>query len=237
MNMKKFFGLLAVAFLCVGIMGCAKEEEQVEVEAIYVTKDNVDAYLVKLGAYEGLTVSAQKQVLTDALVEYYAEVYYMQQASRTPGMTDVSGNVLPFTDENVKKLGHDAYTDVNEFMLFSRDTVDEYLEYLYENEVVSGMIDQIEKTSVFAEISEGLLVPMREAVKEDYAETAAKYENMSSERYLSLAGTSLDEEAMKYLKKELIYVKIAKENGIETENREFMNEEVFNLLFRLANIK
>jgi len=233
--MKNRFLCAAMAVFCaLGMAACGK---QAEPEEFVITTENVDTYIVTLGEYEGLTVEAKKEELTDEIVEYYANFYYKEQASTVEGMTDEEGNVIPMTDDAIKMFNSEVYTTVNEFMVFVRNTVDSYLQYKYENEIVQGVVEQVTKSSEFAEkLPEGLLAKEKEYINETFSETAASYE-IDTDYYLELCGTSMDELASDYAKEELVFFKIAMDQGFNTEDKEAMTNEIFDYLVDVTNVK
>jgi len=232
--MKNRLLCIAMAVLCaVCMISCGKPEEP---EDFSLTADNVDNYIVAIGNYEGLTVQAEKDELTDQKVEYYANYYYELSASKVEGMVDEDGNVMPMTDAAIKMLNTPAYTTVSEFMVFIRSTVKSYIEDNYYNDIENGVISQVVENSQFAEFPAAYVAKEKTYIEEKFAEAAASYE-LDVAKYLEYCGTSEDEMAQNLIKEELVIMKIAKDNGIETEDLAAMKAGVRDFIIEVTSVE
>lgn len=233
--MKNRLLCIAMAGLfAIGMISCGNPAEP---EDFSLTADNVDNYITTIGNYEGLTVEAKKDELTDQKVEYYAKFYYELSASKVEGMVDEEGNVMPMTDEAIKMLNTKAYSTVNEFMVFVRGTVRSYIEENYYNDIENGAIKQVVEHSEFAdEFPAGYIVKEKALIEDKFGEAAASYE-LDVAKYLEYCGTSEDEMAKEMIKEELVMMKIAKDEGIETEDMNAMKDGVKKFLIKVTKVK
>lgn len=232
--MKNRLLCIAMACLCaIGMISCGNPAEP---EDFSLTADNVDNFIVTLGNYEGLTVQAEKDELTDQKVEYYANYYYELSASKVEGMVDEEGNVMPMTDEAIKMLNTNAYTTVSEFMVFVRATVRSYIEENYYNDIENGVISQVVQNSEFAEFPAAYVAKEKTLIEEKFSEAAASYE-LDVAKYLEYCGTSEDEMATELIKEELVIMKIAKDNGIDTTDLSAMKSGVREFLIGVTTVE
>ncbi len=205
MKRRPFYAVF-LCTLAVLLTACKKDEPVVE--KIYVTEDNVDEYLVRLGGYNDISFDTKKNEATDAEVAKYAEIYYENLAKSTEGMVDEEGNVLPMSDETIAMFSTDVYTNVKEFLLFVKKSLPDFFEESYEEEIFEKVIGRAIVNSEFNEFPEGLILAKESEITDYYAELAARYD-VTVEKYLKLLGTSMEDECIKAVKRDLVILKIA----------------------------
>lgn len=220
------------AFFAVGMISCGNPAEP---DDFTLTTENVDNYIVSIGNYEGLTVEASKEELTDDIVDYYANYYYDSIAKETEGMTDENGDPIPMTDAAIKMMNSDVYTTVSEFMVFTRSTVSDYLQYCFENDIVQGAVDQIVASSEFKDIPDALLSKESDIIDEQFTDIAASYE-LDVDKYLEYLDTSREALSLEYAKEQLVYTKIAKDQGFTETDEDSLNDQVFDYLVSVTNV-
>ena len=231
--MKNRFLCIAMAgLMALGMISCGNPGSPDEFK---ITADNVDEYIVTLGDFSNLSSEAVKTELDDSMVSYYADDYYNSLALETEGLTDEDGNPVPMTDEAIAKLNSTAYSTVSEFMVFVRKTVQNYIDYSYENEIVYDAIDAIVETSTFNDLPDELIKAQEEYVKTDFQDAADSYD-VSIEKYLEYGGTTLSEMAALYAKENIVYVKLAKELGYGDLEEDEMNSKVFDYLLEHTSV-
>lgn len=216
--------LLAAAFLC----ACGKKADVVE-----ITVDNVDDYIESFSNYEGLDAGAEKEPLTDEIVEYYADFYYERLCEENPCLKDENGNNLPLTDKAIASLNSEVYSNVSEYMVFIRGCVSDFLVSQYENEVVENVIKEVISSSKFKELPKDLIKNEEETVIKAYEEVAASY-GLKVEKYLEYCGTSLEEEAKDSLLHKIVIVKIAKDKEIKDTEDKSQKEAVFDYILSVT---
>lgn len=90
--MKKriiMFALAAIA--AISMVSCGK---QAEPEVKTLTIDNVDEYIVSLADYKGLSVEADKEVLSDDMLEYYTSYFFSLEAQNITGWAAKAGDTV-----------------------------------------------------------------------------------------------------------------------------------------------
>ena len=231
--MKNRLLIFATVALCaIGMISCGNPAEP---ETFVINRDNVDDLIVAIAPYEGLTVSAVKDTFTDSDVETYADYYYASLANEVEGMTNEKGDPIPMTDEAIEMLNCEAFSNVTEFMVFVRNTVIDYYEYSYQNDIVQEVVSDVAGSSQFAEIPEGLLAKEKADIDVQFTEIANNY-SLSVEDYLKYCGTTKDELALEYAKQEIVFYKIAKDRGIDDTDPDSMDEEVFDYILSVTNV-
>ena len=227
--------LLCIAMAAVFAVGMISCGNPAGPEDFTLTTENVDNYIVSIGNYEGLSVEASKQEFTDDIVQYYADSYYDTLARETEGMLDEDGNPIPMTDAAIAMLGSDVYSTVSEFMVFTRNTVEDYLQYSFENDVVEAAVKEIVASSEFKDIPDALLAYEEEIISEQFSDIAASYE-LELDEYLKLCGSSMEALATEYAKEELVFYKIAKDKDFEITDESSLTDRVFEYLFEVTNV-
>lgn len=233
--MKRNILAVFLAFLSVLFLPACNKEEVEEIPPFYLTSENACEYIESLGEYQDLTVKAVKAPLTDSEVEYYANYYYSNLCRETEGMMDENGEPVPMTDAAVKLFDTEVYTNVNEFMVFVRNTVEEYNEFVYENSIVDQVLDSCVEGSVFNDIPEGLLNLEKERIREENLSAASIY-NIGVDYYLELADVSVDELAIQYAKEDIVRFAIARDREFDDLNEEEMREKVFKYILSVTEV-
>ena len=216
--------LLAASLFC----ACGKKADIVD-----ITVDNVDDYIFSLSNYEGLDAGAEKEPLTDDIVEYYADFYYARLCEENPCLKDENGNNLPLTDKAIASLNSEVYSNVSEYMVFIRGCVSDFLVSQYENDVVENVISEVISSSEFKELPKDLIKSEEETVLSVYKDVADSY-NLSVEKYLKYCGTSLEEEAKDSLLHKIVITKIAKDKEIKDTEEKTQKEAVFDYILSVT---
>lgn len=228
--LKKFLCAMSVAVLMFSFLGCGKQEVP---ETRELTEEYAMEYVLNLASYENIQVSVVKDSLDDETVEDYADFYYKELASQVEGLTDAEGNLLPFSDETVAMLGSEAFSTVSEFMVFTRKTAKEYIDEKFKRQVFEEAIEQVVEKSVFGEIDPAVLEGMKQYVFEDYSKLAAEYD-MDVDTYVKYLETSVYELCEDYARLQAVCTLIAREQGIDTKDRDTMFSLVTDYIFSVT---
>ncbi len=230
--MKNRLLTIALASVCaIGMISCGNPAVP---EDFVLTTENVDECIEKIGAYEGLTVTAVKDEVTDSTVKKYADYYY-ELLAKENNLTDENGAILPMTDETIAALDSKVYKTSNEFMVYIRKMVFSFAEYDYENKIVSEVIKNAADTSEFKEIPKALINREKEYINEQFKEAAENY-SIEVDYYLELCGTSVDELSEEYAREEIVLYKIASILGIDDEDTDEMKNAVNKYILSVTSV-
>lgn len=233
--MKKQIAVVLMAFLSVFFLPSCGKPEAEEIAPFCLTKENAGDYISNLGPYQDLEVHAVKAELTDSEVQYYADYYYRKCCEETEGMLDENGEPVPMTDAVVALFDTEVYTTVNEFMVFVRNTVEEYNEYVYEQSIVDQVMKECVAGSTFNDIPEELVAVEKERVYDENREAATQYD-IDVEYYLELAEISADEVALQYAKEDIVRFAIARDREFDDLSEEDLKEEVFKYILSVTKV-
>ena len=228
--MKKGFKA-GVLFLIAASLLCACGEKK---DVAEITVENVDDYIISISNYEGVSTSAEKEPLTDEIVEYYADFYYSKLCKENECLRDEHGNDLPLTDAAIASLHSDVYKSVSEYMVFIRGCVSDFLVSQYENEIVENVVKEVISKSEFKELPEDMILKEEETIEETYKEVADSYD-LSVKKYLEYCGTSMEEEAKDSLLHKIVLTKIAKDKEIKATEEKYLNEAVCDYILSVTD--
>lgn len=232
--MKNRLLTIAMATLCaIGMISCGNPAAPGD---FVLSTDNVDEYIVSISEYEGLEVEAELAEPTDADVQEYADYYFAELCAETEGMTDELGNPVPMTDSAIAALGSDAFSTVNEFMVYVRDVVKEFCQYNYENDTAQAVLDNLSLNSQFGRIPEELIRKEYGFIDNQFSGIAEQY-GVTVDEYLEFCETTRDELADIYAKQEILMYKIAKDQGIDDSNENVMYDAVIAYILKVTNVK
>lgn len=129
-------------------------------------------------------------------------------------------NVIPpMTDENIAALQDDDYSNVEEYRAHAKSVVDAYYEQDYDTDVISAALDEIMTNSTFGSMPEDRMTEMRATVESQYTSAAEKY-GMELAEYFAAFGTTEDEVASIYVKRDLVFEAIAEAEGFSYTDEE-----------------
>lgn len=231
--MKNRLLVVAMTAMCaIGMISCGNPAGP---EDFTLTEDNVDNYILELGEYKGLTVEASKEEFTDELVEYYANYYYDKLCHEYEGMLSEDGTPIPMTDSAISMLNSKVFTTVSQYMVFIRNTVEEFIEYEYEQEVARKALIQTAENSKFAPLPKELVNKEKEIVTKDYTRVAESYD-LTLKKYLKYIDVSLDDLAKEYAYTDILYTKLAIELDISLEDFDEAKERVNDYLYKVTTV-
>ena len=234
MTVKRNFFLLAIALVMLMTTGCGPQKNGT-IEPITIDASNIDEYLMVLPEYDKITVYIDKSRFSEEVTDDYIEKYYERLASGKEGLTDEEGNLLPLSDETVKLLDIPAFSDLNEFKVFVRGTVEDFVVKENNDKKIDAALEIIREDAAFADIPENYVKEFADRVESDYEELAAKY-GITAEEYVELSEVSLEDEAIKAAKNELIFIKMAERLGLEYQSRDEMVDGVTDYLLGIIRI-
>lgn len=101
------FAMSAIA--AIGMISCGNpsgDAEDIKSE-IRLSVDNVDTYIASIGQYNGLTVEAIKEEMTEDMVAYYSKYFFENEASAIEGWVAKEGDTVNV--DFVGKIGNEAF--------------------------------------------------------------------------------------------------------------------------------
>ena len=214
--MKRFLFLLTLASVLLLASACGNRKNN-DTEPVIIDSTNVDSYLLSLPEYDKITVKIDKSEFSEELTDDYIERYYERLADGIEGLTDEEGNLLPLSNENVKRLDNPAFSDVNEFKVFVRKTVESFIDRENEDKKIEAALETLRSEATFGELPKEYIKGFEERVLSGYEGTALKYD-VSSNEYLEFAGISLEDECLKAAQDELVFIKLADRIGLSYSN-------------------
>lgn len=232
--MKRKIFLLAITLVMIMTAGCGPQKNEI-IEPVTIDSSNVDEYLLNLPEYDKITVSIDKSQFTEELVDDYIQKYYERLADGLEGLTDEDGNLFPLSEESVKLLNIPAFSSLNEFKVFVRGVVQDFVDKENEEKELAAALEIIRNESTFAEIPEGYLITFRDRIESEYTEIAASYE-ISANDYIKLAELPMEEKVLTAAKNELIFIKLAERTGLEYQNRDEMVKGVTDYLLGITKV-
>lgn len=224
-----------VALAAVGMIACgnsnpeapgAKDSNVTVTET--VTLDNVNNYIEKIAEYKGRTVSVVREVVTDELAEYYAEYTFANQTFGPDGESQ------EFTDEAVAALNNPSFSTKDEYVAFVKEMLTELDRQQYEQDVVQALIDLVVSESDFKDIPVYVLADQETVIRENFTATASQY-GLTVEQFLAESGTTLEQLEEDYAKQQIVFYKIALDNGFEVSDTE-LNEKISELINQYSDI-
>ena len=100
--------LATVALAAIGMISCGNPTSVVSDEEFKLSQDNVDSCIVTLGQYEGLTVEAEKEEVTDDMIAYYSDYFFGMEAENS-GIEWVAGEGSTLDIDYVGKMNGIAF--------------------------------------------------------------------------------------------------------------------------------
>lgn len=90
--MKNRLLIFATVALCaIGMISCGNPAEP---ENINLTYDNAEQFVVNMGQYDGLTVEASKEEVTDDMLNYYVDYFYSVEAMELENWPAANGDTV-----------------------------------------------------------------------------------------------------------------------------------------------
>lgn len=222
--MKRLLFLLTTVFVMLMSTACTDKKNE-EIPPVTIDASNIDEYVVTLPEYDKITVTIDKSKFSEELTDDYINRYYERLAADAEGLKDEEGNILPLSEETIKLLNNPAFSNLNEFKVFVRKTVEGFIDKENEDKKISAALDIIREETVFAEIPESFLNETRDRIVSNYDDIAAGYD-VSADDYLRLSDFPLEEEVLKAAQNELIFIKLASRIGLEYHSRDELIEGV-----------
>ena len=171
------------------------------------------------GFEEGL-IGAKEGEVRDLNLKFPDEYHNADLAGKMTVFTVTVHKIIPpMSDDTIMALQSPAYTNVQEFMEQTKQTIIDYYSADYETTVITGVIDQITKSSTWGTLPEDKMAEQREVVKTTYFQVAEQY-GLDVETYLAMYGTDLDTLAGLFVKRDLIMDKIAELEGLVATDEE-----------------
>ena len=232
--MKRRLFLLATVFAILLTASCAFKKND-DIPPVKIDASNVDEYLLKLPEYDKISVNIDKSKFTEELTDEYITRYYERLAKDIDGLTDGEGNVLPLSDETIKRLNHPAFSNINEYKVFIRHTVEGFIDKENDDKKINAALKIMRDDAEFADIPESFVKECSDRILADYEEIAAVYD-ISSDDYFRLSEASLDDEAYADAQNELIFIKLADRIGLEYSNRDQMVKGVRDYLLSIIKL-
>lgn len=231
--MKKRFLLLATAAMLVLATACGPKEKVIE--SVNIDASDVDEYLINLPDYSKIEVTIDKSEFSEELTDDYINRFYERLAKDRENLTDEEGNFLPLSEETIQLLNIPAFSTLNEFKVFVRGVVKDFIAKENEDKKLDAALTVIRTDSEFAEIPEGYILKFKENILKEYADLAAEYE-IDPEYYLELSSISLEDEALKDAMNELIYIKLADRMGLEYSSEEELHKGVSDYILGITKV-
>ncbi len=120
--------------------------------------------------------------------------------------------VPPMSDETIAALQDENYSDQAEFEAYVGTLVESYYTEDYNTSVIAAVLEQILADSVIGTLPEDRMTEMKEYVIETYMSTAESY-GVDIDTYFSYYGTTLEEMASVFVKRDLVFEAIAEAEG------------------------
>lgn len=160
----------------------------------------------------------------------FPETYGNAELAGKPCTFDVTViAVIPgLYDESITALGNEMYKDAADYKVMVSQLLEVYLQDNQRTEVVTKVLSELIETSDFGEFPEEYIELQRNNVLKAFEEDAAYY-GLDVKTYLEYCGSSVEAVADDYARQQAVFVKIAKEQGIdvsEAEIDEFVDEMV-----------
>ena len=222
--MKRSLFLLTTVFVMLMSAACIGKKNE-EIPPVTIDASNIDEYVVTLPEYDKINVTIDRSKFSEDLTDDYINRYYERLASEVEGLKDEEGNLLPLSEETVKLLDMPAFSNLNEFKVFVRKTVEGFIDQENEDKKINAALDIMREDTVFGEIPQSFLDETRERIISRYDEIAAGYD-VSADNYLELSDFPIEEETVKEAQNELILMKLASRIGLEYKNRDEMVDGV-----------
>ncbi len=160
----------------------------------------------------------------------FPETYGNAELAGKPCTFDVTVTaVIPgLYDESIAALGNEMYKSAADYKLIVAELLEVYLYEEKRTSVVTQVLDNLFETSSFNEFPEDYIELQRSNVLKEFAEDAAYY-GLDVPTYLEYCNSSVEAVANDYARQQAVFVKIAKEQGIdvsEAEIDEYVNDMV-----------
>lgn len=133
-------------------------------------------------------------------------------------------SIVPaYGEESIKMINNPNFSNVEEYKAYVKKYINDMLDEEYENAVISSALAQIEASTVVKSIPDDLLEEQKKAVIKTNEAASIQY-SMSVDDILKAYGTTLDAEAEKFARRNMICQAIANIENI-TISDEKVNEE------------
>lgn len=123
------------------------------------------------------------------------------------------------SDEAVAALQKEEFSTAEEFTEYAKVAVDLYNESNFETNVIQAVLEKIIAATKFGKLPEDKLSQQIEFVAENYASVVASY-GVDLDTYFSSYGTTLEEVASVYVKRDLVFAAIAELEGFDASDEE-----------------
>ena len=176
------------------------------------------------GFEEGL-IGVMPGVEIDLPLTFPADYHSADLAGQSVVFKVTVNYIVPdITDETVKALNNENYSNVAELEAFARDIVQEEVDGNNYDTVVRVAMQRVIANSTFKEVPEFLLEQQKTILKEQ-VEYSLQETNIDVDTYLSMFyGSSLEEIAEQNVKERMVIQAIANAEGIEITDEELDGE-------------
>jgi len=160
----------------------------------------------------------------------FPDDYWSEDLAGKPCVFTVTCNkIVPaISDEAVAALQSNEFSTVEEFTEAAKLAVELYYENSYETSVMSEVLTKLLTSCTFGTLPEDKLAKQVEFVIENYSSLATEY-GLDLDTYFSYYGTTTEEVASNYVKRDLLFYAIAEAEGFTATDEE-VEEYAANLI-------